>query len=83
MGDAAGQRDFLQVGGTVFQGDLFSYLSARHVVLEGKNVVADDLAAILDGYFGGEILGIQEAFAVGRIAYTVVAVPKVPIQLFL
>ena len=75
MGDAVGERDSLEVGGTVLQGDFLSYPFARHIILEGKHVVTDDFATLPDGDFGGEILGVQKALAIGRITYTVVAVP--------
>ena len=72
--------NLFQVGGTLFQRDFFSYLPTGHIVLEGKDIVADDFAALAYGDYLREVLGIGQIAAVGRIIDTVVLVPDVPAQ---
>ena len=82
MGKGSGKFDPVQRGGPFLKGNFFAYLETGHVVLESKNAIADDFAAVFDGYFVGKIFGIQDLCPVRRIAETVVVVPNVPCELF-
>ena len=66
VGDGIGQVNLLQVRGTLLKGNILADFSAGHVVLEGEDVVRDNLTALADGDFFGEIFCVGEILAVFR-----------------
>ena len=83
VSDCGGKMDLLKIRTALFQGDFLTKLNIGHIILEGKDAVTDNPAAVFDRYFTWEILCVQELCAVLRVAETVFVVPEVPLKLLL
>lgn len=81
--DGGGKMDLFKIGAALFQGDFLPKPYIGHVILEGKNAITDNSAAVFDRNFTGKVLCVQKLCAVLRVAETVFIVPEVPFKLLL